>query len=343
MKTNKLLLLLSIISILTTVESFGQKFSPQKRYVSIGGSLNSMQYFGDITPLPSRLSFDIRFNRPQLGFFIQKRYTPNISGRLSLSAGRLEGDDFTSANPENLDNPIFRWRRNLHFRNDIIELGGSVIIDFFENRGVFYKRPNGFIPYVTLGVAGFYNNPRAKSPEELGGDWVNLRKLKTEGKAYSPIQISFPVGLGVRYKLSAKMDLAFEVGYRFTLTDYIDDVAGNYQDQSSFGGNDLAWRMSDRSRESKAMLKGKDRDAKHLGATPVSVNGGYFILNTTGAKSADGTNLLPGYGYADQPDMNFNNGKNNRGDFNGQKDMYVVTGFQLSYILGGQVRCPKFR
>ncbi len=44
------------------------------------------------------------------------------------------------------------------------------------------------------------------------------------------MQIAIPFGAGVRYKLDRNWDLGFEIGWRKTFTDYLDDVSSNYAD-----------------------------------------------------------------------------------------------------------------
>ena len=62
-----------------------------------------------------------------------------------------------------------------------------------------------------------------------------------------------PVGFGVKYAISDKVNLSFEVNYRFTTTDYLDDVSTTYigidKFPSTSGGKSLAGIMQDRSFE----------------------------------------------------------------------------------------------
>ncbi len=37
-----------------------------------------------------------------------------------------------------------------------------------------------------------------------------------------------PIGVGVKYALNERMNLGFEVVYRYTTTDYLDDVSKTY-------------------------------------------------------------------------------------------------------------------
>jgi hypothetical protein len=321
----KYVLLLSFIfSLAWWPEANAQRFTTSKRYTSIGGSINAMNYFGDITPSSSFTSSDISFTRPNFGIHIMRRYTPRFSARVAFNAGRLQGDDFKSQDPGDED-ARYRYLRNASFRNDIYEVSLVGIWDLFENRNTFLRRAN-FVPYFFAGVAGFYHNPRARKPDDLGGRWVSLQPLRTEGVSYSRLQVAIPAGVGFRYKVSPRSDISFEIGYRFTFFDYLDDVSTNYPDPSVLGGPEsLAWRMSNRTLEAKSS-KGETRDYQRIlqdtGLSDVRV---YYDRNNQPYNSVQG----------------FEAGEK-RGSSN-ERDWYLITGFHYSYILFKGVRCPKFR
>jgi hypothetical protein len=188
----------------------------------------------------------------------------------------------------------------------------DVVIDLLENRRSFLKRPD-FIPYFFTGIAYFHHNPQARTPAAFGGRWIDLQPLMLEGKKYSLNQVAIPVGLGFRYKLSQRLDLAFEIGWRFTSTDYLDDVSGSYTDPSSFGDNTLAVAMADRS------MEGLQQDSYLQ----------QYVAQQQGYDTQGGYTTVNGYGR--------------NGDQRGnphRKDVYIITGFHLMYIIN-DVRCPK--
>jgi hypothetical protein len=325
------LLLILCFTCLFVAEIFAQKYTRNKQYTSIGGSLNAVNYFGDITPSSSFSSADLGFTRPNLSLHIMHRYTPRLSVRASMSWGRLQGDDFKSASLTNND-AKFRYARNAHFRNDIKELAVVGMIDFFENRSTFLRRPD-FVPYAFAGIAVFHNNPKAKVPVDEGNRWVALQPLGTEGqglegygKPYSRIQLGIPMGVGFRYKVSPRVDLAFEIGYRFTFTDYLDDVSGNYPAPGTLSG--LAQKMSDRTQEQIAAYAGAPRDFERMATftQPVDWDRDGIIDSFLGYGSDDPEGIRGGQ-----------RGKPT------EKDWYLVSGFHINYILMRGVRCPKFR
>lgn len=298
-------------------DSNGQKFNTQNRYFSIGGCLNAMNYIGDLDPGPSFVSPGIKFTRYNFGVTGLYRLKPRVSLRGTISWGRIAGSDEKNSNYA--EKNINRKYRNLSFRNDIIEVKADVVIDLFENRGKYNKRVD-YTPYLFVGLAYFHHNPKAQTAD---GNWVSLRDLSTEGqgleggpKKYSLNQIALPIGVGFRYKLAKHLDLAFEIGWRFTTTDYIDDVGGDYYDKEKLRAakGDLAVALSDRSAEGYA----KDQGIRD---------------NATLGTDANGNVAINGYGSTGDQ----------RGDRKGRKDVYIITGFHLTYIIPAKVICPKFR
>jgi hypothetical protein len=307
-------------------------FGKEKIYNAVGVSLNALNYYGDLAPRPSRFSTDISFTRPALGLSFTHRFGPFYSLTGAFMYGTLKGADSESADNGDSQNGIYRYQRNLSFRNRIKELSVTANFDLFQNQATYISRVK-WTPYAFIGVAVFHHNPQAQAPEtDLngnplpdGGKWVDLKPLGTEGqngglaatdvnagiKPYKLTQLAIPFGLGARFRLNEVLDFSAELGFRYTFTDYLDDVSQNYVDLSIFDGNELARAMSYRTNEVVP--------ATSLVATQTRT-GSY--------------NLLPGYGQ-EYPD----NMRGNKKD----RDIYMVTTFRLTYILGKTFHRAKFR
>ena len=151
----------------------------------------------------------------------------------------------------------FQKARNLSFNTNIWELALQGDFNFlrFEPGTLDYA----FTPYITFGVGAFSYDPYAY----YQGQKVFLRPLGTEGqgyaaypdrKPYGSMAMCVPLGVGVKYNINEKVNVGFEVVYRFTTTDYIDDVSTTYVDPSIFpklpdGSASLAEILNDRSGE----------------------------------------------------------------------------------------------
>lgn len=314
----KLLRITFLGLLLSSTAVYGQQVTNKFRYTAAGVSLNAINYVGELDPGQSFISPGFRFTRVNLGAVLFQRISPHLNARATFSWGRLRGDDAKNSTTSGDD--LFRNVRNLSFRNDIYEFKVDAIFDFFPHQSKnLLKRPD-YTPYVFAGIAVFRHNPQAN----YNGSWVNLQPLGTEGQnlaidgvntpePYALTQIAIPFGIGFRYKIAKLWDLAFEIGWRKTFTDYLDDVGTEYVDKALLGSpGDAAYDLSDRSLENEAGLQAYSE----LGFLPQTVGGNTYV---------------PGYGRTGDQ----------RGDKN--SDWYIVTGFQLTYIFRPKVICPKFK
>lgn len=301
-----------------------------KTYQSIGFSLTTLNYYGDLSPLPKRISTDINFTRPGFGLSYSVRKGPRFSWQTQFIYGQIAGSDAKSA--ENDLNGIYRQRRNMSFRNRIKELSFSVSFDMFANHNFFFHRPK-WNPYITLGASLFHHNPQALAPAldlkgnslKEAGQWVNLRPLGTEGqyanllptdknfgnKPYSLLQPSLLAGYGVRLRISDKVDLSLDVNFRYTFTDYLDDVSKNYVDLGVLE-SELARALSYRTNE--------------------LVN--FYNPHTYIARNEQSYTVEAGYGSEHRDNM-----RGNAKD----RDIIMITSLKAMVILGKNFRKPKSR
>ncbi|MEQ8926800.1 MAG: DUF6089 family protein [Fulvivirga sp.] len=314
-------------------------FTKDKKYNSIGITLNALNYFGDLSPSASALSTDIGFTRPGIGVDFSHRFGPRYTLRASFLYGTIRGDDFESADKGDSE-AKFRYARNLSFRNRIKELTVVGVFDLFKNEASYISRVQ-WTPYAYIGATLFHHNPQAYVADDSGlpeaGTWVDLQPLGTEGQnaeldpndvnagiePYKLIQFAIPFGIGVRYRLNQVFDLSFEMGIRYTFTDYLDDVSQNYVDLGVFGNDELAKYLSDRSAQATG-AEGGDRNINALDLNQVSYVGRdgntYQVINGFGSEFRD----------------NIRGNKDNN-------DVYFVTSIRVAYIIGATFTRAKFR
>lgn len=316
-------------------QRYGKRTGENKKYTSYGIALNAMNYVGELDPGPSFLAPSIRFTKPSLSLTIAKRIKPAITLRAALTYGRIKGDDYISADHNGKNFP--RKIRNLNFRSDIFELKGDLVFDLIPHYLTYQKR-HELVPYGFVGAALFHHDPYGQIPKgfEGGGTWIKLRPLKTEGRRYSSFQAAIPFGLGIRYKLAENWDLAFEVGWRFTFTDYLDDVSSSYGDpmQMSPTARLMAFKssyvVSDDPNMQSQLYSVLDPNG-----VPIYLPGGVPLQTLTSYAGEyvykEGSN---GTQKVWQSDVM-------RGDRN--KDWYIVSGIHLTFIPPFPDYCPKFR
>lgn len=330
--------LLIILSLITQLEPAMAQGRSRKRtvpvwyrsrfYTTVGGGIGSSNYFGDITPTTSFASTELKFTRTSISGFVTHKFTPRVTGKVALAWHRLKGDDNVSADPTKFSD-YGRYLRNLHFRNDIIELSGLALFDLFENNEPFFKRAQ-WNPYAFIGLGVIYSNPQARLPSADGsasGDWISLRPLRTEGKSYSAINLVIPAGVGVRYKVSQRIDIGLEVGYRYTFTDYLDDVSGSYTDPNKLGSPE-ARAMANRMFERYGADSGQPREQALRN----------IARNFDGRTNADSPSYNPfGPNGIPAPVEGTIRGAGKGNDW------YFITNLHVSYILVNVVQRPRFR
>jgi hypothetical protein len=223
---------------------FAQQGFVQEGEIGFGAGVG--HYFGD-------LNTRARLNRPKLaaGLFFRKNFGNYFAVRLNGSFTQLGYSDVYNTHNE------FMYRRNLSFNTNVWELG-------LQGDFNFYRFMPGdpafrFTPYITLGVSAFSYDPYAY----LRGERYNLRELGTEGQGsslhpdrqpYGTMAFAIPFGVGFKYAINERTNVGVEVVYRFTNTDYLDDVSKTYADPAAFPPNpdgtpSIAFLMQDRSYE----------------------------------------------------------------------------------------------
>lgn len=208
----RLFLLLFFLSINHFV--FSQSFNYYRFETpwSVSTSVGPTQYFGELYSL---WKYDEG---------VQPDWNVNVAVRRTLGTyirARVEGTYYQisgqdpPADPRSNRNP-----RNLSFRARNWEM--TAIGEFHLKPVKRYNIDRDFFNiYGFAGVGFTTNDPKAN----LRGEWIALRPLQVENNPYSKYAIVFPTGIGIKYKANIWMDLIFELNYRWTITDYLDDIS----------------------------------------------------------------------------------------------------------------------
>ena len=315
---------------------FGQAHAQYKSifipYSTVGFGIGTSNYYGDMAPYSRPISSTFGMMRWSVGANYARHFTPRLGARASFTWARIAGDDFkTNSDPKYNTNVLFA--RNLQFRNDLKEFSLQGIFNLIPDNRSYDRRPQ-FGAYLFGGIAMTAHNPKALYVDVDGKkDWVKLQKLGTEGqgndgyaKPYSLVQLAIPVGVGLRYKINSRFDISAELGFRFTFTDYLDDLAGNYADPSVFASDPIALALSNRVGEPISVKKGKDR-------IPGLRN--FVQFNYGVPDSQDPISVIKSQGF-DVPGTA-------RGNSPSLNDTYMTGMIHLHYIIPSQVKCPPLK
>ena len=202
--------------------------------LAIGGA----NYLGDIggKELTRRdFVWDMHLNQTNIAVGAYGRY--KFSKRMSL-AGNLtylqinDADRFTT-------NPA-RRARNMNFRNRMFEFGvrGELTI-FYDNDvgGKGYYNPD-FKLYAFGGLSVFRSNPQGQIFREgelmYDGAWYDLRPWQTEGEEYGAFGVAIPAGVGLYFTFDKTWRFGWELSWRTTFTDYLDDISTDYYNPAEY-------------------------------------------------------------------------------------------------------------
>ena len=189
-------------------------FAQSQIQVGLFGGISN--YVGDMTDKPYKNS------KGAFGITAGYQILDRLSLRVGFTFAKVGGAD-SLAKQDDIK------LRNLSFQSNISEFSLLAELNIFD---MTYLR---WSPYVFAGVAVYHYDPYTFDRQN---NKVYLQPLSTEGqglpgytqKPYSLTQLAIPFGGGIKYNISDKVGVAFEVGLRKLFTDYLDDVSGNYAD-----------------------------------------------------------------------------------------------------------------
>jgi len=276
----RLRILLLVLIVLFSLNLSAQRWKAERSsLIFTAGTANYMGDFGGGSKGAAHFlglrDIDIQGTRFNVGLGYEYRVWERLSIRTSLSYAQLYGsDEFT-------DN-LIRHNRNLHFKSNV--WGGDLDLKFFLVKESPYRvnyfsgfpftwsylrQLSYFFNLYTITGAGlisfkpktFYNN-----------NWVELQKLSTEKNINNnTIANSYNLGLGLGSRIR-HFKFTVEITNKYTSTDYLDDVSGNYYNndllRQEYG--DLTADLSDR------------RIDKTIGGTErgnSAYNDSYFFIN----------------------------------------------------------------
>lgn len=241
-----------------TILFFSFSVKAQKTSFSLGAG--TMYYLGDMQQTVQDL-------RPALAFHYKINLKRNYNVRIGLFHGYYGADDVNSAENKN---------RALRFTSPLSEGSIQFVYDFFaqttDRNGREWTTKHPFTPYIYAGVGGSFFNPRI----EKENGWLELQPLGTEGqyimrgntypKPYKLFQLVIPGGVGFQYRWGRHLGVGLDIGYRYTLTDYLDDVSGYYPNMvelKAFSGVAAVQQSDPKLIHEEGMLRGnpKNKDA----------------------------------------------------------------------------------
>lgn len=210
-----------------------------RRYEAIFG-IGTSHYFGDIggwskdENILGLKDFDLTQTRPNIYVGFRYKLFEDLAVKLNFTYGYLHGDDSGGTNDS----------RNFKFYTAIFEPSFQVEYSFIKEkeamsylmmkgRGMSQFRPS-LSSYVFLGLGGAFFNITKKE---------NLRYFDLN---YTQAAFIIPVGIGLKLGLNTHWSIGFDLGGRFTTSDYLDGYTSEYSESKDvyfFGVINMVYKI----------------------------------------------------------------------------------------------------
>lgn len=189
-----------VITALLLAGSVQAQDDPEYRF-EVGAGVGMTGYLGDYN---GSLTRDLQ---PAASLMGRYNFNPWMALRLNIGFGKLKGSS----------DDVKTWYvddkyRNYSFSNSMVDM--AAIYEY------------NFLPY---GTGRDYRGAKRLTPFVMGG--LGLTMVKTTGKTRAAMIL--PIGLGVKYKMSERVNIGLEWAVNFSTSDWLDGVKDPYDIQSS--------------------------------------------------------------------------------------------------------------
>jgi hypothetical protein len=185
-------------------------FDAKSQHFEIGAMMGVSNYWGDLAPYPV-----LTETHPAFGGFARVNMSSSFAFTFNLIRATISGDD------NNFEDQKIR---NLNFTSPLTEFSSIVEFNFMKfGVDVNEKRQT---PYVYIGLSLTQYDPSAT----YGNVTTQLRNVRTEEVQYGLFAVTVPMGFGYKWQFDNHIALNWNIGFRRSYSDYLDDVSTVYPD-----------------------------------------------------------------------------------------------------------------
>ena len=239
--------------------SLNLSYGQQNRYdARIGIHAGIINYYGDLNSkfiAPNDQIRDFDFDFLSYGISVERNLTQSWAVKLQYNRGQFIANDRAINWDGSRDVHNSNYTRSLNAKTDIDDLG--LKFTYYTDNGKLLSK-NAFVsPYISFGVGlthfkvfadlednngnQYYywgdnsirnlpeGSPNATIIEQDGYFETNVTALETE-KNYDTNVLNIPFGGGLKFRLAERFNLNLDYTLRYTFTDYLDDVSGEYRE-----------------------------------------------------------------------------------------------------------------
>lgn len=187
-----------IAVLLALVASTHAQTDPEYK-LELGGGIGLASYQGDFNGSP------LKNLQPMFTLLAKYKFDPRRALALNVSYGQLKGSSKDAKT-------YFPLTTTYDFKSNVVDAGLRLEYNFWPyGTGFEYRGAKRLTPYVAIGLG--------------------MTIAKTDGK--SATGVNLPIGVGVKYKIGDRLNLAAEWAMHITSTDDLDGIRDPYGIESS--------------------------------------------------------------------------------------------------------------
>lgn len=187
-----------IAVLLALVASAHAQTDPEYK-MELGGGIGMVSYQGDFNGSP------LKNLQPMFTLLAKYKFDPRRALALNVSYGQLKGSSKDAKT-------YFPLTTTYDFKSNVVDAGLRLEYNFWPyGTGFEYRGAKRLTPYVAIGLG--------------------MTIAKTDGK--SATGVNLPIGVGVKYKIGDRLNLAAEWAMHITSTDDLDGIRDPYGIESS--------------------------------------------------------------------------------------------------------------
>lgn len=216
---------------------------------SIGGHGGHTIFYGDIRQYDWWLS-DVNEERWNFagGGYVAYQLSPVFGVNVNVMGGTLGGAKRLASNsPAGNANIPSSEHVNVKFKNHFIDYTLNFTFNWVNLLYSDRTKERKVTSYLTggIGFISFRTQKTGLYDDQPVGPGVGYINNQTENYKSRTTETVFPVGIGVKFRLSRRFDLGLEYTHRFTFSDRLDATAGNtgINDSYSYAAMILAFKF----------------------------------------------------------------------------------------------------
>ena len=222
---NKIWIPIIALLVLTSIDGYGQQWKLRRYEVDL--YIGAVSFHGDIGLANKPLMNNLNGMRPSIGFKPGFKITQDLTVALDLGYIIYAGKDQEGSTHGRL------YSFNSHAFQHLVRVeyyligdGRSFISGAMYNRKGMVNNYNKLYLYIFGGAGGVLSKSKVKDLNNNGEEPLTNPGYDNSMQ-YTAV---FPVGGGARWSIDPRWSIGVEIGYQFTLSDYLDGYSSAWSE-----------------------------------------------------------------------------------------------------------------